>query len=67
MLNKTRNFFSGKKTYIIGGLMATIALVNALAGDLSFQEFLKDPNLKLLLEGLLAITLRRGVEKVAKQ
>ena len=42
-------FFSGKKTYIIGGLMITLGL---LQGDK-----------EMVLEGLAFITLRAGLSK----
>jgi hypothetical protein len=52
----------GKKTYIISILLVSISVVNLLVGDLSLQEFLRDPNLLVLLNGLGLAAMRNGIE-----
>jgi hypothetical protein len=56
-----KNFLSGKKTYIVAGLMALVAVVNLMAGDITMDTLLADPNVKLLLEAAIMAALRHGV------
>jgi len=49
MLNSIMQLFSGKKTYIVGGLMIALGLLTQ--------------DNQLVLEGLGIITLRAGVSK----
>ena len=55
--------FSGKKTYIIAGLMVVVALINLISGDISLIQFVQDPNLILILQALGISFLRAGVSK----
>lgn len=55
--------FSGKKTYIIAGLMVVVALINLISGDISLIEFVQDPNFLLLLQALGIGFLRAGISK----
>lgn len=55
---------SGKKTYIVAGLMILIGLVNALTGDASAWQGVMD-NAMILLNGFGLSTLRAGISKVA--
>ena len=55
---------SGKKTYIIAGLMILIALVNLVSGDITIVEFIESDDMRILLEGLGLGALRAGVGKL---
>lgn len=60
-------WLQGKKTYIIVILGFLIALVQFLAGDLSFMLFVQSPEFLALL-GLLGLgTLKAGVAREAKK
>ena len=54
---------SGKKTYIVAGLMVIVAVINLVSGDIGLMDFLTNPNLILLLEGLGIGFLRSGISK----
>lgn len=54
---------SGKKTYIVAGLMVIVAVINLVSGDISLMDFLTDPNLILLLQALGIGFLRSGISK----
>jgi|DEB0MinimDraft_4_1074332.scaffolds.fasta_scaffold39072_1 hypothetical protein len=56
-----KQFLKGRKTYIVATLLVLVSLVNFLAGDASIQEFLSDPNLIVLLNGLGLAAIRNGV------
>lgn len=56
-------FLSGKKTYIIAALLSIIGLINVVTGDTTLVQFLNDPNLLVLLNGLGLAALRAGVAK----
>ena len=60
-------WLKGKKTYILVILGFLIALVNFLAGDLSFLQFVQSPEFLALL-GLFGLgTIRAGVSNEAKK
>ena len=56
------NFLRGKKTYIIAALLVGVSIVELLTGGISLVEFLGDPDLLILLNGLGLAALRNGVE-----
>jgi len=56
-------FLSGKKTYIVAGLLVLISVVKMLAGDVSIEELLNSPDLLILLNGLGLAALRGGISK----
>jgi len=58
MLAKIDAFFSGRKTYIVAGLLALVALIDVLTGDMTVSELVEDPNLVILLNGLAFAALR---------
>lgn len=72
-MSKTKEFFKGKKAYIVGSLTFLIAVVNFLAGDMSITDLLSDPSTSELLvlilgaNGLGIVTLRAGVSKIANE
>lgn len=47
MILKIRNFFRGKKTFILGALMITLGIMQN--------------NNELIMEGILALTIRAGI------
>ncbi len=59
------NWLRGKKTYIVAGLMALVALVRFLTGDLSFPDFILSDSMRTLLEAAGLSALRAGVAKGA--
>lgn len=63
MFTKLEAFLVGKKTYIVAALLAVVALLDVVTGDLSVVDFLSDPNLVLLLNAVGLATLRAGVAK----
>ncbi len=56
-------WLQGKKTYIIGGLLAIVGIIQVITGDITLIEFLNGEELRTLLGGLGLISLRAGVEK----
>lgn len=56
----TGGFLKGKRTYILGALIALQAIVAWLVGDASFAELVQ--KLPEILGGLGLITLRAGVD-----
>ena len=58
-----RDFLSGKKTYIVATLLVLVGAVNLLAGDITFEMFLNDPSLWIILNGLGLGALRAGISK----
>lgn len=56
------SFLKGYKTYIIAILLVLVAIVNILVGDLSMMEFLTDPSLLILLNGLGIGSLRAALK-----
>jgi hypothetical protein len=50
-------WLSGKKTYIIGGLMVAIGIVHIATGA-------TDDGWRYIMEGLTAMSLRAGISKV---
>lgn len=54
------DFLTGKKTYIIGGLLFLQAGFQVLVGDISLAEFLA--KLPEMLTGLGLMALRAGVK-----
>ena len=61
------NWLQGKKTYIIVILGFLIALVQFLAGDLSFMLFVQSPEFLALL-GLLGLgSLKAGIQRELKK
>lgn len=57
------DFFRGKKTYIIAGLMVLASIVQLIAGDISIVEAISSPHINTLLQGFGLATLRAGVAK----
>jgi hypothetical protein len=55
------NWLKGKKTYIVSGLMATVALLQLLAGESTLQEFVMSEHVTTLIEAVGLGTLRAGV------
>lgn len=62
-MNFLRNFLPGYKTHIIAWLMVLIGVVHVVSGDTTTAQFLADPNLILVLEGLGLSALRSAVSK----
>jgi len=58
-----KQYLSGKKTYIVAGLMVFIGFINLVTGDLTLQQFIASPDLHLVLEGMGVSTLRLGIAK----
>lgn len=58
-----KNFLSGYKAIIIGILLTLVGLVNLITGDITTVEFLNDPNLLVVLNGLGVIFIRLGMKK----
>jgi hypothetical protein len=54
-------YLDGKKTYIVGGLLALYGLLGLLLGRLTSEEAYR-----LVLEGLGFITLRQGIAKLTR-
>jgi len=63
MFTKLEIFLKGKKTFIVAGLLAVVSLLDVFTGDLSLADFLNDPNLVILLNGLGLAALRAGIPK----
>lgn len=63
MFTKLESFLKGKKTYIVSFLLVVIALLDVITGDTSLVDFVSDPNLVVLLNGLGLASLRAGVSK----
>lgn len=63
MFTKLEAFLKGKKTYIVAGLLALVSLLDVFTGELALSDFLGDPNLVILLNGLGLAALRAGVGK----
>lgn len=61
MLEKVKTTLQGRKTYIVSALLVLVAVVDLLTGDMSLVEFLNEPNLIVLLNGLGLAALRAGV------
>ena len=59
-MEKFTNAIKGKKTYIIAGLMALVAVVNLIAGDTTLVNLLQDPNVLVLFNGLGFAALRHS-------
>lgn len=57
------DWFKGKKTYILSGLMILIAIVKLASGDMTVTMFLNSPELLQILAGLGLSSLRSGVAK----
>ena len=55
-------FIKGYKTYLISALLVGVALIELLTGGISIIEFMGDPDLLILLNGLGLAALRNGVE-----
>jgi hypothetical protein len=55
------NWLKGKKTYIVSGLMATVTLLQLLAGDTTLQEFVMSEHVTTLIEAVGLGTLRAGI------
>ena len=55
-------FIKGYKTYLISALLVGVSIVELLTGGISLVEFLGDPDLLILLNGLGLAALRNGVE-----
>ena len=55
------DFLKGKKTYILGGIMALQAVAQWLTGEIVLQELLAQ--IPTILTGLGLMTLRAGVGK----
>ncbi len=63
-MNAIRNELSGKKTYIVAGLLVIVAILDVITGDVSVSEFINnDSNVRTLLEGLGLASLRAGISK----
>lgn len=62
--NRVQGFLNGRKTYIVSALMVLVGLVNFLAGDVTFVEFVSTEDARVLLEGLGLGFLRAGISKV---
>jgi hypothetical protein len=58
-----KQFLSGKKTYIIAGLMVLIGLVKWLVGDITLVEFITSDDIMIVLGGFGLGSLRAGVKK----
>lgn len=55
------NWLKGKKTYIVSGLMATVALLQLLTGEATLQEFVMSEHITTLIEAVGLGTLRAGI------
>ena len=58
------SFVSGKKTYIVSGLLVLVSLVSLIAGEITLVDFLKGPDMLILLNGLGLASLRAGISKL---
>ena len=58
-----KKLLSGKKAYIVSGLMICVGLINLISGDLTLQQFIVSPDLHIVLEGMGISTLRLGIAK----
>ncbi len=56
-------FLSGKKTYIIAGLLVLISLVHYFTGDIQLADVLSSPDLLVFLNGLGLASLRDAIAK----
>lgn len=63
MFTKLEVFLKGKKTYVVAFLLALVALIDVIVGDVSISDFISDPNLVILLQGVGLATLRAGISK----
>ena len=57
------NWLSGKKTYILAGLMVLIGLVHLFTGDITLTDFLNSSDLLVVLNGFAFMALRAGIKK----
>lgn len=62
-MDKIKKSISGKKTYIVAGLMVCVGLIQCVSGELTLVEFVSSSYLQTILQGLGLITLRVGVKK----
>jgi len=51
----------GYKTYIVSALLVAVGLIDVLTGDLTASQFLKSPDLLVLLNGLGLAALRSAI------
>lgn len=63
MFTRIELFLQGRKTYIVAFLLVLVSLLDLLTGDVALADFLGDPNLLVLLNGLGLAALRSGVAK----
>jgi hypothetical protein len=55
------NWFRGKKTFIVSGLMAIASLVHLISGDLTFVEFVSSDHMMNLFNAMGLSALRTGI------
>jgi hypothetical protein len=55
------NFLKGYKTYIVATLLVLVSLVHLATGDISIIEFIKSPDVLVLLNGLGLGALRAAL------
>ncbi len=58
-----KRWLTGKKTYIVSGLLATVSLVQVVVGDMTLQEFVMSDDITVLIEAMGFSTLRAGMAK----
>ena len=55
------SWLKGKKTYIVSALMATVTLLQLIAGETTLQEFIMSEHVTTLIEAMGLGTLRAGI------
>lgn len=56
-------WLTGKKTYIVAGLMVAVTLLQLITGETTLQEFVMSEHVTTLMEAVGLGTLRAGVAK----
>lgn len=63
-MNQIVAFLSGKKTYIIATLLVLVGIVNLASKTETLTQFLADPNLLIILNGLGLGSVRVAIAKL---
>lgn len=61
-MTTTKNWLTGKKTYIVAALLVLVSLVNFLTGDMTFIEFVTSPDMLILLNALGIGSIRHAIK-----
>ena len=62
-MNGIKEFFKGKKTYIVAILLVAVAIVQWLSGDMTLIEFINSEAVLTLLSAFGLSSLRAAIAK----